>query len=67
MLSSFEQTAESGFYKTMGDKLRAHSKSRCNSTRQCVELVKSLPAQYVYLDVNDHLFLSLTLEHASFK
>ncbi|EFX78843.1 hypothetical protein DAPPUDRAFT_104979 [Daphnia pulex] len=41
-------TATTGLYKVLGDKLRAYPMSRCNTTQQCVDLVKSLPAQHVY-------------------
>ncbi|XP_046452812.1 uncharacterized protein LOC124200585 [Daphnia pulex] len=41
-------TATTGLYKAIGDKLRAYPMSRCNITQQCVDLVKSLPAQHVY-------------------
>ncbi|XP_046444579.1 uncharacterized protein LOC124194436 [Daphnia pulex] len=34
----------------MKDKLAAHTNSRCLSTQQCVDLVKSLPPRYVYLN-----------------
>ncbi|EFX79522.1 hypothetical protein DAPPUDRAFT_104187 [Daphnia pulex] len=43
-------TAEKGLYKTMKDKLNAHPNSRCLSTQQCIDLVKSLPPRYVYLN-----------------
>jgi hypothetical protein len=37
----------------MGDKLRAYPMSRCNTTQQCVDLVKSLPKQHVYFGVRN--------------
>ncbi len=47
-----EQTTEKGMYKMGGDKLRAYSKSRCTQTQDCIDLVKSLPARHVYLNVS---------------
>jgi hypothetical protein len=35
----------------LGDKLKVHPNSRCLSSQQCVNSVKSIPAQYVYLNV----------------
>ena len=49
----FMQTAKTGLYKALGDKLRAYPKSRCNATQDCVDLVKSLPAQHVYFSVSN--------------
>ncbi|KAI9554677.1 hypothetical protein GHT06_019953 [Daphnia sinensis] len=43
-------TAGIGLYKAYGDKLRAYSKSKCNSTAICVEMVKSLPHQHAYFN-----------------
>lgn len=54
ILNTF-QTAEKGLYKTMKDKLNAHPNSRCLSTQQCIDLVKSLPPRYVYLNVSDKI------------
>ncbi|KAI9553610.1 hypothetical protein GHT06_021532 [Daphnia sinensis] len=34
-------SADSGFLKFLGDRLREYPQSRCNSTRECVKLVKS--------------------------
>lgn len=34
----------------MGNKLRSYSNSRCNLTQQCVDMVKSLPPQHVYIN-----------------
>lgn len=45
------QTAHSGLFKALGDKLRAYPHSRCNSTKQCIDAVKSYPPQHVYLNV----------------
>ncbi|KAK4005947.1 hypothetical protein OUZ56_011073 [Daphnia magna] len=41
--------ADRGLYKAFGDKLKAYSKSRCNSTDICVGMVKSLP-RHVYFN-----------------
>ncbi|XP_059351345.1 glutamate receptor ionotropic, kainate glr-3-like isoform X3 [Daphnia carinata] len=43
-------SADKGLYKEYGNKLRAYSKSRCNSTAICVEMVKLLPHQHVYFN-----------------
>nr|CAH0108055.1 unnamed protein product [Daphnia galeata] len=43
--------ADKGLYKTLGDKMRSYPNSRCNSTKQCVKLVKSLPARHAYYDI----------------
>ncbi|KAI9554684.1 hypothetical protein GHT06_019960 [Daphnia sinensis] len=43
-------TAQSGLFKALGDKLRAYPRSKCNSTKQCVDMVKSSPPQHVYLN-----------------
>ncbi|KAI9554750.1 hypothetical protein GHT06_020026 [Daphnia sinensis] len=43
-------TADKGLFKGFGDKLRANPKLRCNSSRQCVEMVNSLPRQHAYID-----------------
>ena len=40
------QSAESGFLKGLGDKLRADPESLCNVTSQCVDLVKQGKAVY---------------------
>ncbi|KAI9561655.1 hypothetical protein GHT06_012615 [Daphnia sinensis] len=40
--------AEVGFYKQAGDKIRANPESRCETTKQCVKLVKS--GSYAYLN-----------------
>ena len=39
------KSAGDGLYKQAGDKLRFYSKSRCDSTQPCIDLVKSLPAR----------------------
>ncbi|XP_046635682.1 ionotropic receptor 21a-like [Daphnia pulicaria] len=44
-------TAQKGIFKGYGDKLRSYPNSRCNSSHQCVDLVKSLPPQHVYFSV----------------
>ncbi|KAI9554751.1 hypothetical protein GHT06_020027 [Daphnia sinensis] len=43
-------TADKGLFKAFGDKLRANPKLRCSSSRQCVEMVISLPHQYAYIE-----------------
>ncbi|XP_057380576.2 glutamate receptor ionotropic, kainate glr-3-like isoform X1 [Daphnia carinata] len=55
-------SAEKGLYKAYGDKLRAYSKSKCNSTAICIQMVQFLPHQHVYFNVckcfkeNKHLY-----------
>ena len=48
------QTAESGMFRALGDKLRAYPRSRCTATDQCIDLVKSQPYQHVYFNVIIH-------------
>ena len=43
------QSADSGFLKILGDKLREYPKSRCNSSTQCIQMVKS--GSHVYTSV----------------
>ncbi|XP_032786279.2 ionotropic receptor 93a isoform X2 [Daphnia magna] len=43
-------TADKGLFKAFGDKLRANPKLRCNSSRQCVQMVTSLPHQHAYIE-----------------
>lgn len=43
------KSAEVGFYKQAGDKVRANPKSRCETTGDCVDLVKL--GSYAYLNV----------------
>lgn len=51
------QTAESGFLKFLGDKLRSYSQSRCITTKDCIELVKT----------GSHVYTSVSLSFISFK
>ncbi|KAI9553612.1 hypothetical protein GHT06_021534 [Daphnia sinensis] len=47
--------ADTGFLKFLGDRLREYPKSRCNSTKHCVDLVKS--GSHVYSSgVNSFLY-----------
>ncbi|XP_057380404.2 ionotropic receptor 93a-like [Daphnia carinata] len=47
---SLFMSAQSGLFKALGDKLRAYPHTRCNSTKDCIDMVKSLPPQHVYLN-----------------
>lgn len=49
----------------IADKWQAYPKSRCNSAKQCIDMVKSLPARHVYIDVNIEL-LSKSIENIWF-
>lgn len=46
------QSAESGFLKELGDKLKAHEEDRCNTTKECINLVKS--GNHVYTSVRNN-------------
>jgi len=40
-IQKYVQSAESGFYKDLGDRLRADPESRCVKTKECVEMTKA--------------------------
>ncbi|XP_059351437.1 uncharacterized protein LOC130702810 [Daphnia carinata] len=48
---SLFMSAQSGLFQALGDKLRAYPQSRCNSSKQCVDMVKSTPPRHVYVNV----------------
>ncbi|XP_032784686.2 ionotropic receptor 93a isoform X1 [Daphnia magna] len=56
-------TAHSGLFKALGDKLRAYPHSRCNSTKQCIDAVKSYPPQHVYLNAQQAIQSVLQVEY----
>lgn len=52
------QSAQSGFLKVLGDKLREFPQSRCNKSQECVDLVKK--GTTVYISVTND---TATLQH----
>jgi len=46
------QTSETGFFKELGDKLREYPKSRCNTSKDCSDLVKK--GLHVYFSVRNN-------------
>ncbi|KAI9554683.1 hypothetical protein GHT06_019959 [Daphnia sinensis] len=57
---SLFSAAQSGLFQALGDKLRAYPHSKCSSTKQCVDMVKSTPPRHVY--VNSDLALLAVLK-----